>query len=572
MASSSNPARTTVCITEAFGFLDDPDYDKDPQALKKSTSDTNLFVSSDKKFDDLQARIYSLSTKGKESNSYTSQSDASLLQNKNDTYTIITYLGNEKTSVDKHLHVHDSGIGTDDLDVSDNFTIVTYIDDQPKPKEKYDSDARGLGESFGKADDKESIFKGDNRKNDINGYALEEYKLNVNDNYRNSEDDTKQPSQHIGGNSHMIGNKQSAGGSNLRTENEVIMRHLPIDSDISRHSGGVIEEVVMRRQSTNTDESRSRRTQQIVSDAFHFLKELDYCDPDAISSYSLSFHEDTNKDLHINDLQMDENLHVPKIEQIDSSSPMPSILSLENKTAENQIENCIGKLSRTNETAITNVSNVNNKHNPVIRRQQFQRQNKELSASQDEYTDDSSDEDTGIYNESFRNSCWLKVADNMSLSSVQESLEDDSYIPSATHELPNVQTNDQSDQKERKDEVFLEDNDQSHDYRGHNRSDSVTTTLSEREFKKQYNFRRKCLVKRNDSQQEYHRLSAKLYENEKVIIIEKDVEDKDFGLHIIDSHPAIITNVDKDPSILKIEVASNPPTTGIHVQTNISID
>lgn len=56
----------------------------------------------------------------------------------------------------------------------------------------------------------------------------------------------------------------------------------------------------------------------------------------------------------------------------------------------------------------------------------------------------------GIYNESFRNSCWLKVTDNMSLSSVQESLEDDNYDPSTTDELRNAQSHDQSDQKENK--------------------------------------------------------------------------------------------------------------------------
>lgn len=374
MASSSNPTRTTVCITEAFGFLEDPDYDKDPQALKKSTSDTNLFISPDKKFDDLQARIHSLSTKGKEldSDSYTSQSEAALLQNKNDTYTIITYLGEESTSVDKNRHVHDSGIGTEDLDVSDNFTIVTYIDDQPKSKEKYDSGGGGMSDSF---------IKGDNReRKDMNGFDLQESNVN----------DTNQLSHVDDNDSHMIRNNQSAVKSNLHAENGVIMRHSSSNSDNSRHSSGVSEEVVMRRQSTNTDEARSRRTQQIVSDAFHFLKELDYCDPDTVSSYSLSFNEDTNQDLHINDLQTGENSHVPNIEQINMSSPMSAILSSENKGAKNQLENSGVKSSE--------LTSVNNGHDPVvIRRQQFQRQSKESAASQDDYTDDSSDEDTGQY-------------------------------------------------------------------------------------------------------------------------------------------------------------------------------
>lgn len=45
----------------------------------------------------------------------------------------------------------------------------------------------------------------------------------------------------------------------------------------------------------------------------------------------------------------------------------------------------------------------------------------------------------------------------------------------------------------------------------HKRSDSMTTTASESEFKRHYMSRRKCLIQRADSQQEYHRLSARVY-------------------------------------------------------------
>jgi hypothetical protein len=61
------------------------------------------------------------------------------------------------------------------------------------------------------------------------------------------------------------------------------------------------------------------------------------------------------------------------------------------------------------------------------------------------------------------------------------------------------------------DEVFVQGIDKQLFEKTHIRSDSTTTTKSESEFKREYRLRRKCMVHRHDSQQEYHRMSAKFY-------------------------------------------------------------
>ncbi|RUS87758.1 hypothetical protein EGW08_004504, partial [Elysia chlorotica] len=67
---------------------------------------------------------------------------------------------------------------------------------------------------------------------------------------------------------------------------------------------------------------------------------------------------------------------------------------------------------------------------------------------------------------------------------------------------------------------------------------------TESEFKHRYVSRRKCLIQRADSQQEYHRLSARVYDQDKQVVIQRTANDDDLGLHLLDSHPAFITSVD----------------------------
>lgn len=61
------------------------------------------------------------------------------------------------------------------------------------------------------------------------------------------------------------------------------------------------------------------------------------------------------------------------------------------------------------------------------------------------------------------------------------------------------------------DEVFIRGIETKLLDKSHKRTDSTTTTCSESEFKHEYRLRRKCMVHRHDSQQEYQRMSAKVY-------------------------------------------------------------
>ena len=45
----------------------------------------------------------------------------------------------------------------------------------------------------------------------------------------------------------------------------------------------------------------------------------------------------------------------------------------------------------------------------------------------------------------------------------------------------------------------------------HKRTDSTATTASESEFKQRFQMRRKCFVQRNHSQQEYERMSCRVF-------------------------------------------------------------
>ncbi|XP_005108079.1 uncharacterized protein LOC101860689 [Aplysia californica] len=175
-------------------------------------------------------------------------------------------------------------------------------------------------------------------------------------------------------------------------------------------------------------------------------------------------------------------------------------------------------------------------------------------------SDDSSDEDVGIYAESFRRSNWVRVSQHnkqelampvsavsrgsqssspasasafSGLGSAGESVTDsDGVLEDQGGMSPNLKNED----------VFTELASPARPL--HRRSDSVTTTASESEFKRQYVSRRKCLIQRADSQQEYHRLSARVYDQDKLVVVQRTGDSDDLGLHLLDSHPAYITSVD----------------------------
>ncbi|GFS14705.1 pleckstrin-like protein domain-containing family A member 6 [Elysia marginata] len=198
-------------------------------------------------------------------------------------------------------------------------------------------------------------------------------------------------------------------------------------------------------------------------------------------------------------------------------------------------------------------------------------------------SDDSSDEDIGIYAESFRRSNWIRVSEegklkfkvpnktstnksttssnspSSSRSSTSSSLSSKSSTPGSANALQIISSVSGSGRLENlediiedaapvspKDDVFIDPLSESlrRQRLMHKRSDSNTTTASESEFKHHYVSRRKCLIQRADSQQEYHRLSARVYDQDKQVIVQRAANDDDLGLHLLDSHPAFITSVD----------------------------
>ncbi|XP_067665566.1 uncharacterized protein [Haliotis asinina] len=186
------------------------------------------------------------------------------------------------------------------------------------------------------------------------------------------------------------------------------------------------------------------------------------------------------------------------------------------------------------EVAGTNKAVAGSSDDVVIRRRQSSKK-----SEGDYHSDDSSDEDTGIYAESFRNSKWIRIDEDEEMGDVKFAT-----LPAPRKKLVKGVVDGRS--ASTADDVFTEGHGSPPLVRSHKRSDSSTTTLSESEFKRQYTSRRRCLIQRDDSQQEYHRLSHRFYDQEKVVIIEKQDSEsgQDFGLHILDCQPAYITSID----------------------------
>ncbi|CAL1540441.1 unnamed protein product [Lymnaea stagnalis] len=186
----------------------------------------------------------------------------------------------------------------------------------------------------------------------------------------------------------------------------------------------------------------------------------------------------------------------------------------------------------------------------VVRRHKL-----EKNPSAEAASDDSSDEDIGVYAESFRRSNWIRVSQEgkieLQMPYAQLSEVSISTSPSASVSTPGLSTADSVDYGDvfspKADEVFVDPLSQTVKAKlFHKRSDSLSTTVSESEFKRHYVSRRKCLIQRADSQQEYHRLSARVYDQDKQVIIERIAGCDDLGLHLLNSHPAFITSVDPD--------------------------
>ncbi|CAG5131012.1 unnamed protein product [Candidula unifasciata] len=71
-----------------------------------------------------------------------------------------------------------------------------------------------------------------------------------------------------------------------------------------------------------------------------------------------------------------------------------------------------------------------------------------------------------------------------------------------------------------------------------------TNKNSEAALKHRFMSRHKCLIQRADSQQEYHRLSTRVYDHDKQVVLERSSDCEGLGLHLLDSYPTFITSVD----------------------------
>lgn len=134
-----------------------------------------------------------------------------------------------------------------------------------------------------------------------------------------------------------------------------------------------------------------------------------------------------------------------------------------------------------------------------------QRRRSPRKESEDDDDADSSDEDKGVYRESFRKSTWLYVGDSSDVSSKGGNSKESGYISLADLNIKGCD-----------DSVFDDDqesltSDSPTAKVSHERTDSVSTTVSEGEFRNTFSHVSKRVVKRADSQQEYKRFSSKSY-------------------------------------------------------------
>ena len=270
------------------------------------------------------------------------------------------------------------------------------------------------------------------------------------------------------------------------------------------------EAVRLRPKSVTSPIDQKRGTTQIVSDAFSFLKDVDIseevCNKRRSSGYKSSHFPD------------DDMLGVTN-DGIDKSADYTY-----------QVDN--GKQTK-GERSIDKGNNPTDQEVNKDKVKSLKRQKSHKEMDEDQNSGDSSDEDTGIYNESFRKSCWIFI--------------DDHHQPVMQDSIDEVDENDLDDDNNKTDDVFLQNKlENNRVIHRHNRTDSTTTTASESEFKRSFQSRRKCFVQRNDSQQEYERMSRRVFENEKIITLEKKSGDKGFGLHILDTHPVMVSGIGKD--------------------------
>ncbi|BFZ11210.1 hypothetical protein BsWGS_14249 [Bradybaena similaris] len=190
-----------------------------------------------------------------------------------------------------------------------------------------------------------------------------------------------------------------------------------------------------------------------------------------------------------------------------------------------------GRYSVTSDTYSTESINqqANKNNSPIaVRRNTLNRNLSQKMGSVDE-----ADEDFGVYAESFRCSNWVHIGqdDKLELKSSSQQLSDfgNNGHDNMDGEAPSSPA---------ADEVFCDPLSQTEAHL------ETPNKHTETGFTRHYMSRRKCLIQRADSQQEYHRLSTRIYDHDRQVILERSSDNEGLGLHLLDSYPTFITSVD----------------------------
>ncbi|XP_064653194.1 uncharacterized protein LOC135503498 isoform X2 [Lineus longissimus] len=149
------------------------------------------------------------------------------------------------------------------------------------------------------------------------------------------------------------------------------------------------------------------------------------------------------------------------------------------------------------------------------------------SSSRGTSEDEDDDEDAGVYGETHRYSQWI-------LSDEDDKLQMAPVIENG----PGVGS-------EGLDDAFFEqDQDVTNESKTHRRLESQSSTTSEREFKRKYQHVSRKVVKRKSSLQAYERLSERICEPERKVLLERASKEQDFGFHIKGSEPVFISTIE----------------------------
>ncbi|XP_038052114.1 uncharacterized protein LOC119724888 isoform X2 [Patiria miniata] len=151
-----------------------------------------------------------------------------------------------------------------------------------------------------------------------------------------------------------------------------------------------------------------------------------------------------------------------------------------------------------------------------------------ISSKEEDEVDNEEDEDSGVYDASYRHSDWIYVGNNQELQMMTKQVEMQAGAAKSLQtvaEVNNSQAADEVPQFDRADEA----------------RESVTTTSSENEFRMQHQSLAYRRVHRKTSAIDYQRLS--LIARERKVTIKK--VNNMFGFRIQYSRPVVVTDVDK---------------------------